>query len=163
MSVATKSRSDVKDLQLAAHGKKRILWADTDMPVLSRIRDRFTKEKPLKGLRMSACLHVTAETANLARTLQAGGADIVLIASNPLSTQDDVAASLVRDFGVRVYAKRGEDTETFYAHIRAALEHEPTVTMDDGADLVSSIICITKNMNDKIGSAALKAWAEKLK
>ena len=96
MTLATKSRSDVKDLQLAAHGKKRILWADHDMPVLTAIRTRMEKEKPLKGLRMSACLHVTAETANLARTLKAGGADLVLIASNPLSTQDDVAASLVR-------------------------------------------------------------------
>src|SRR5579871_4602652 len=100
MATATKARSDVKDLKLAPLGKKRILWADTDMPVLARIRQRFEKDKPLTGLRMSACLHVTAETANLARTLKAGGAELVLIASNPLSTQDDVAASLVEDFGI---------------------------------------------------------------
>ena len=104
MTVATKQACDVKDLGLAPAGKKRILWADTDMPVLARIRERFAREKPLQGVRMSACLHVTAETANLARTLQAGGADLVLIASNPLSTQDDVAASLVRDFGITVGA-----------------------------------------------------------
>src|SRR5215470_6319182 len=137
MSTATAPRCDIKDAKLAPQGKKRVLWADRDMPVLARIRERFEKEKPLKGLKMSACLHVTSETANLCRALVAGGADLVLIASNPLSTQDDVAASLVRDFDVRVYARRGEDTETFYAHIRAALDHEPVVTMDDGADLVS--------------------------
>src|SRR5580658_1979328 len=100
MTLATQKRSDVKDLKLAPQGKKRILWADGDMPVLARIRERFAKEKPLTGMRLSACLHVTAETANLARTLQAGGADVVLIASNPLSTQDDVAASLVNDYGM---------------------------------------------------------------
>ena len=142
MTTATKQRSDVKDLKLAPHGKKRILWADGDMPVLARIRERFAKEKPLAGLRMSACLHVTAETANLARTLQAGGADLVLIASNPLSTQDDVAASLVQDFGISVFAVRGEDTDTYYKHVVAALEHEPQVTMDDGADLVSAMIFV---------------------
>src|SRR5712692_9987128 len=120
MSLATASRSDVKDLKLAPHGKKRILWADTDMPVLARVRDRFAKEKPLAGLRMSACLHVTAETANLARTLKAGGADLVLIASNPLSTQDDVAASLVQDFGISVFAIREEDKDTYYRHVVAA-------------------------------------------
>src|SRR5437764_10587454 len=136
-TAAAAPRHDVKDLKLAAQGKKRILWADHDMPVLARIRDRFAKEKPLAGLRLAACLHVTAETANLARTLQAGGADLVLIASNPLSTQDDVAASLVQDFGVRVYAVREEDNDTYYRHIVAALEHQPEVTMDDGADLVS--------------------------
>src|SRR6266481_2195540 len=128
MTVATKQRSDVKDLSLAAAGKKRILWADSDMPVLTRIRERFAKEKPLAGLRMSACLHVTAETANLARALQAGGADLVLIASNPLSTQDDVAASLVHDFNIPVFAFREEDTDTYYKHIVAALEHEPHIT-----------------------------------
>src|SRR2546430_1668052 len=128
MTAATLSRHDIKDLALAPQGKKRILWADTDMPVLARIRERFGKEKPLAGLRLSACLHVTAETANLARTLQAGGADLVLIASNPLSTQDDVAASLVKDFGLPVFAIRGEDNTTYYKHIVAALEHEPNVT-----------------------------------
>src|SRR5258708_8726787 len=114
MTVVTQNRSDVKDMALAPQGKKRILWADSDMPVLTRIRERFAKEKPLAGLRMSACLHVTAETANLARAIQAGGADLVLIASNPLSTQDDVAASLVKDFGLSVYASRGEDDTNYY-------------------------------------------------
>src|ERR1700674_317055 len=150
MTTATKQRSDIKDLQLAAHGKKRILWADTDMPVLSRIRDRFAKEKPLKGLRMSACLHVTAETANLARTLQAGGAELVLIASNPLSTQDDVAASLVQDFGIAVFAIREEDNDTYYRHIVAALEHEPHLTMDDGADLVSAMVFVALERLDDV-------------
>src|SRR5262245_25877330 len=132
MTVATQKRHDIKDAALAPQGKKRILWADQDMPVLARIRERFEKDKPLKGLRMSACLHVTAETANLCRTLKAGGADLVLVASNPLSTQDDVAASLVQDFGVAVFAIREENNETYYRHIVAALEHEPHVTMDDG-------------------------------
>ncbi|MBI3723580.1 adenosylhomocysteinase [bacterium] len=154
---------DIANPALADEGKRRILWADRDMPVLARIRERFEKEKPFKGIRMSSCLHVTSETANLCRALVAGGADLVLIASNPLSTQDDVAASLVRDHGVRVYARRGEDTETFYAHIRAALEHEPQITMDDGADLVSSVIFTTKNMIEKIGSPALRTWAQALK
>src|SRR3954453_14528388 len=113
MKTANRARRDVKDLKLAPQGKKRILWADRDMPVLARIRERFEKEKPLRGLRLSACLHVTAETANLARTLQAGGADLVLVASNPLSPQDDVAASLVHDFGISVYAIRGEDNDTY--------------------------------------------------
>lgn len=130
---------DVKDINLASEGKRRIIWADNDMPVLKQIRARFEKEKPLAGKKMSACLHVTAETANLARTLQAGGADLVLIASNPLSTQDDVAASLVKDFGIPVYAIKGEDNKTYYSHITAAVEHRPVVTMDDGADLVSAL------------------------
>src|SRR5947209_20453664 len=142
MALGTQQRCDVHDPKLAPEGKKRILWADGDMPVLARIRERFAKEKPLNGVRLSACLHVTAETANLARTLQAGGADLVLIASNPLSTQDDVAASLVEDFGVSVFAIRGEDHDTYYKHIVAALEHEPNVTMDDGADLVSAMVFV---------------------
>src|SRR5262245_9152618 len=142
MPTATKQRHDIKDINLAPQGKKRILWADGDMPVLARIRERFAREKPLAGKRMSACLHVTAETANLARTLQAGRADVVLIASNPLSTQDDVAASLVKDFGISVYAIHGENKETYYKHIVDALEHEPNVTMDDGADLVSAMIFV---------------------
>ncbi len=129
----------VKDLNLAPQGKKRIEWANNDMPVLRKIRERFEKEKPLAGMRMSACLHVTAETANLARTLKAGGADLVLVASNPLSTQDDVAASLVKDYGISVFAIRGEDHKTYYDHIRTAIEHNPQVTMDDGADLVSTL------------------------
>ena len=129
----------VKELSLAPHGKKRIEWADNDMPVLKAIRERFEKEKPLAGKKMAACLHVTAETANLARTLKAGGADLILVASNPLSTQDDVAASLVEDYNISVFAIRGEDNKTYYDHIRAAIEHGPVVTMDDGADLVSTI------------------------
>lgn len=129
----------VKDLSLAPVGKKRILWADRDMPVLAAIRERFERERPLDGVRLSACLHVTAETANLMRTLKAGGASLVLCASNPLSTQDDVAASLVADFGISVYAIRGEDRDTYYQHIEAAIAHEPQITIDDGADLISEI------------------------
>jgi len=131
--------SDVKDKALAAGGRKRIEWADNDMPVLALIRERFEKEKPLDGLKMSACLHVTAETANLMRTLKSGGADVVLCASNPLSTQDDVAAALSEEYGIPTYAVKGEDRDTYYAHIKAAIEHSPVITMDDGADLVSSI------------------------
>lgn len=130
---------DIKDINLASVGKKRIEWANNDMPVLSQIRTRFEKEKPLKGMRMSACLHVTAETANLVRTLKTGGADIVLCASNPLSTQDDVAASLVKDYDIPVFAIKGEDNKTYYNHITSALDHKPSITMDDGADLVSAI------------------------
>jgi len=130
---------DVKNLSLAPHGYKRILWADRQMPVLTSIRAKFKKKKPLKGYRISACLHVTTETANLMMTLKAGGADVVLCASNPLSTQDDVAASLVKDFGIPVFAKKGEDSKTYYRHIHAALAHHPQITMDDGADLVSEL------------------------
>ncbi|MBI4085961.1 MAG: adenosylhomocysteinase [Candidatus Liptonbacteria bacterium] len=131
--------SDIKDIKLAAAGKKRIEWAERDMPVLAVARTRFEKEQPFRNMKMSLCLHVTAETANLARTLKAGGADVLLCASNPLSTQDDVAASLVHDYGIRVYAKRGEGREEFFSHIRAAIEHHPQITMDDGADLISTI------------------------
>ena len=131
---------DIKDTNLAPKGKKRIEWADNDMPVLRQVRERFDYEKPLRGRNMSACLHITAETANLARALKAGGADLVLCASNPLSTQDDVAASLVSDFSIPVFAINGEDNDTYYRHIKAAIEHEPVVTMDDGADLVSTIL-----------------------
>ncbi len=127
---------DVKDPGLAEAGRKRIEWADTNMPVLAVIRERFTKEKPFDGLRMSACLHVTTETANLCRTLKAGGADLVLCASNPLSTQDDVAAALVQEYGVPTYAIKGEDHDTYYAHLKAACDHRPNITMDDGCDLV---------------------------
>jgi adenosylhomocysteinase len=161
MATATQQRSDIKDTKLAPQGKKRILWADSDMPVLARIRDRFAKEKPLVGVRMSACLHVTAETANLARTLQAGGADLVLIASNPLSTQDDVAASLVQDYGIAVFAIREEDNDTYYKHIVAALEHQPNVTMDDGADLVSAMIFVALERLDDV-HPQVRAWAQKL-
>jgi adenosylhomocysteinase len=137
MSSTTGVGSDVKDLSLATRGKSRIEWAAKDMPVLTLIRERFTREQPLKGVRMSACLHVTTETANLAITLKAGGADLVLCASNPLSTQDDVAASLVAHHGIPTYAKKDEDEETYYRHLRQALEHRPRLTMDDGCDLVS--------------------------
>ena len=130
---------DVADMKRAPEGKRRILWADNDMPVLAAIRARFAKTKPLKGLTVSACLHVTAETANLMRTLQAGGANAVLCASNPLSTQDDVAASLTKDFGIPTFAIRGEDRVTYYKHLNAALDHKPTVTFDDGADLVNEL------------------------
>ncbi len=130
---------DVKNLRLAEGGRYRIEWAELEMPVLRLIRDRFAKEQPLKGIRISACLHVTTETANLMHTLQLGGADVVLCASNPLSTQDDVAASLVTHFEIPVYAIKGEDNKTYYEHIKAALDHKPHLTMDDGADLVGTI------------------------
>jgi adenosylhomocysteinase len=130
---------DVKDLNLAEGGRRRIEWAEHEMPVLRLIRERFKRERPLKGLRVSACLHVTTETANLMRTLHEGGADVVLTASNPLSTQDDVAASLVTHFEIPVFAIKGEDNVTYYKHIDAALDHNPHITMDDGADLVSTL------------------------
>ncbi len=134
-----KPKFDIADPGLAAEGWKRVLWADQEMPVLRSVRARFEKEKPFKGLRFSACLHVTAETANLARTLKAGGASVVLCASNPLSTQDDVAAALVKKERLAVFAVRGEDHESYYSHLRAALDHRPVITMDDGADLVSML------------------------
>jgi adenosylhomocysteinase len=130
---------DVADLSLAAEGKRRILWADNDMPALAAIRKRFAKSKPLKGKNVSACLHITAETANLARTLKAGGANAVLCASNPLSTQDDVAASLVKDFKIPVFAVCGENRATYYKHINSAIDHKPVITFDDGADLVNEL------------------------
>ena len=132
-------KCDIKDKALAPKGKLRIEWADNQMPVLKMIRERFAKEKPLAGKKMSCCLHVTTETANLIRTLKEGGADIVLCASNPLSTQDDVAASLVVDYGVPVYAIKGEDRDTYYKHLIAAIEHNPDMTQDDGCDLVGLI------------------------
>ncbi len=128
---------DVTDMKLAPKGKKRIEWADADMPVLQLVREKFAKEKSLKGIRMSCCLHVTAETANLMRTLKAGGADVYLCASNPLSTQDDVAASLSKDFGIPTFARRGESVDTFYNHLNAVIDKKPNLTMDDGADLVN--------------------------
>ncbi|MFZ5909466.1 MAG: adenosylhomocysteinase [Chloroflexota bacterium] len=133
------SNYDIKDINQAEGGRRRIEWAEREMPVLRLIRERFEKEKPLKGVRLSACLHVTTETANLARTLVAGGADLVLTASNPLSTQDDVAAALVNRYEVPTFAIKGEDNVTYYKHIAAALDHKPHMTMDDGADLVSTI------------------------
>ncbi len=130
---------DIKDISLADKGKKRIEWANNDMPVLGLVKERFEKEKPLAGLKMSACLHVTAETANLVRTLKAGGADILLCASNPLSTQDDVSAALVKHYKIPVHAIKGEDNDTYYTHLESAIRHNPVITMDDGADLVSVI------------------------
>ncbi|MBM7845477.1 MULTISPECIES: adenosylhomocysteinase [Herpetosiphon] len=131
---------DIKDIKLADEGMRRIAWAEQEMPVLRQLRERFSKERPLEGIKMSACLHVTAETANLMRALQAGGADIVLAASNPLSTQDDVAAALVQYDEIPVYAIKGEDNATYYNHLKAALDHAPHITMDDGADLVSAVL-----------------------
>jgi adenosylhomocysteinase len=129
----------IKDITLANAGRARIEWADLDMPVLASIRERFRREHPFEGIRISACLHVTTETANLMRTLVAGGADVVLCASNPLSTQDDTAAALLQHYGVRTYAIKGEDTETYYRHIDRAIDHKPHITMDDGADVVGRI------------------------
>ena len=156
--MATLVSADVKDLGLAEAGRRRIEWAERDMPVLRAIRQRFEAEKPLAGLRMSACLHVTAETANLARTLVAGGADLVLVASNPLSTQDDVAASLVQDYGISVFAIKGEDETSYYRHIAAALQHRPNVTMDDGADLVGAMIFLALDRLDDL-HPEVRAWA----
>jgi adenosylhomocysteinase len=133
-------KSDVKDIKLAGAGQKRIEWAQNQMPVLESIRARFRKQKPLKGQRVSACLHVTTETANLAITLRDGGADVALCASNPLSTQDDVAAALVKEHGIPTFAIKGEDHKTYYRHLEQALEHKPTMTMDDGADLVTLVL-----------------------
>src|SRR6266513_1096040 len=134
--MATTRRFDVKDVALAPEGLSRIEWADRQMPVLAAIRDRFESEQPLAGYRIAACLHVTSETANLMRALKAGGADVVLCASNPLSTQDDVAASLVEHYEISVFAIKGEDNDTYYQHIEAAVDHKPQITMDDGADVI---------------------------
>lgn len=134
--MSTPIEHDIKDIGLAAAGVLRIEWADMHMPVLAAIRERFEREKPLAGIRVGACLHVTSETANLMRTLKAGGAEIVLCASNPLSTQDDVAAALVDEYGIRVYAIKGEDDKTYYDHINACVDHRPHITMDDGADVI---------------------------
>ncbi|HEX7528336.1 MAG TPA: adenosylhomocysteinase, partial [Thermoanaerobaculia bacterium] len=160
-ATATLPAHDVKDLALAAKGRLRMEWADRSMPVLARIRERFEKERPLQGLRLSACLHVTSETGNLARALKAGGADLVLCASNPLSTQDDVAAALVAEFGISTYAIKGEDHKTYYAHIQAALEHKPNMTMDDGADLVSSLLFIALGKESQL-EPSLASWAKGL-
>ena len=141
---------DIKDPKQAEGGRRRIQWAEREMPVLRSIYERFKVERPLEGIRMSACLHVTTETANLARTLQAGGAELVLVASNPLSTQDDVAASLVMHDEIPVYAIRGEDNVTYYRHINAGIDHQPHITMDDGADLVSTLHKDRREMLDKV-------------
>src|SRR5436853_4567330 len=141
-SATTQVSHDVKNLELADLGKRRIEWANQSMPVLQAIRKDFIKNQPLKGIRISACLHVTTETANLGITLRDGGAAVSLCASNPLSTQDDVAASLVRDYNIPVFAIKGEDNDTYYSHIMAVLDRKPQITMDDGADLVS--VALTK-------------------
>ncbi len=163
-------KHDVKDIKLASKGQLRIEWAAREMPVLKSIKERFTREKPLKGLKLAACLHVTTETGNLMETLKAGGADTYLCASNPLSTQDDVAASLVKNSGIPVFAIKGEDHKTYYKHIMAALSVKPNITMDDGADLVSTIHTKEKKLlKDLIGGTEetttgvirLRAMAEK--
>ncbi len=151
----------VRDIELAPQGRGRIEWASQQMPVLSLIRERFERERPLEGVRVSGCLHITTETANLARVLKAGGAEVVLCASNPLSTQDEVAASLVKDYGIPVFAIRGEDHETYYSHIRKALAHRPMVAMDDGADLVSSLHLIASERWEEM-AAPLRDWAKAL-
>ena len=152
---------DVFDLKLADLGTRRIVWADRQMPVLASIRARFAKERPLAGQRLAACLHVTSETANLVRTLVAGGADVRLCASNPLSTQDDVAAALVAEHGVAVFSVKGEDNTRYYSHIRACLEFAPTLTMDDGADLVSSLLFVARGEVEG-AHAEIRAFANKL-
>ncbi|HWV56703.1 MAG TPA: adenosylhomocysteinase [Longimicrobiales bacterium] len=149
---------DIKDVSLADKGRLRTVWAERQMPVLRQIRERFEREKPLAGQRLSACLHVTTETANLAITLKAGGAEVALCASNPLSTQDDVAAHLVRDHEISVYAIRGEDHDTYYDHIRAALAFRPHITMDDGADLVGAIHMLALDRFDDLANP-IRTWA----
>src|SRR3989442_7102755 len=131
-----KATNDIKDIRLADEGRGRTEWAERSMPVLRQLRERFTRERPLAGKRLAACLHVTTETANLAVTLQAGGADVVLCASNPLSTQDDVAAALVEEYDIAVFAIKGENNDTYYSHIEAAVDHKPHLTMDHGAGLI---------------------------
>ena len=141
---------DIADIKRAPEGVKRIEWADRDMPTLALVREKFTKNRPLKGMKMSACLHVTAETANLVRTLKAGGAEVVLCASNPLSTQDDVAAALVKNYGIAVFAHHGVDNKGYYRHMEGALAHKPNITMDDGADLVTLIITKYKDLQKQV-------------
>ena len=150
---------DIRDVKLADEGRRRTAWAGRTMPVLKHIRERFEKDRPLEGIRLSACLHVTTETANLMTTLKAGGADVVLSASNPLNTQDDVAAHLVEHEGIPVFAIKGEDDETYYEHLRAGLAHGPQITMDDGADLVGSIHMVALDRLDEL-AGPVKAWAE---
>jgi adenosylhomocysteinase len=153
MTTATALRHDVKDLSLAAMGKQRIEWAGREMPVLKQIRDRFAIEKPFAGLRLVACSHVTTETAWLAIAMKAGGADAILIASNPLSTQDDVAASLVADYGIPVFAKKGEDNDTYHRHIEIALDHRPNLIIDDGCDVVATLVQTRQHqLTELIGS-----------
>ena len=158
---AKSAEHDIKNIELADMGRDRTEWAERSMPVLRQIRERFAKERPLAGKKVSACLHVTAETANLMITLKAAGADVALCASNPLSTQDDVAAHLVRDHGIKVFAIKGEDEHTYYEHIRAAIAHGPEVTMDDGADVVGALHMIALNRLDDL-APAVREWVETL-
>jgi adenosylhomocysteinase len=160
-TTARETTHDIKDRNLADAGRRRTEWAERSMPVLRQLRERFTRERPLAGLRLSACLHVTAETANLMVALQAGGADVALCASNPLSTQDDIAAHLVRDHRIKVFAIKGEDHATYYEHIRAALAHRPDITMDDGADLVGALHMIALNRFDDL-APPVRRWVETL-
>jgi len=160
-TTARETTHDIKDVALADAGRRRTEWAERSMPVLRQLRERFKRERPLAGRRMSACLHVTAETANLVVTLQAGGADVALVASNPLSTQDDVAAHLVRDHHIKVFAIKGEDHATYYEHIRAGLAHRPDITMDDGADLVGALHMIALNRLDDL-APPVRRWVETL-
>ncbi|MEO1590474.1 MAG: adenosylhomocysteinase [Cyanobacteria bacterium J06632_22] len=153
IATPTKLKYDIKDASLAPLGKQRIDWAGREMPVLKQIRDRFAAEKPLEGIRIAACCHVTTETANLAIALKAGGADAILIASNPLSTQDDTAASLVVDYGIPVYAIKGEDNDTYHRHVQTALDHRPNIIIDDGSDVVATMIKERQDqLSDLIGS-----------
>ncbi len=161
MITASKPDHDIKDVKLADEGRRRTEWAERSMPVLRQLAERFARERPLAGKRLAACLHVTTETANLMVALQAGGADVALCASNPLSTQDDVAAHLVRDHGIKVFAIKGEDHTTYYEHIRAALAHRPDITMDDGADLVGALHMIALNRLDDLAPPVRK-WVETL-
>ncbi len=161
MITASKPDHDIKDVKLADEGRRRTEWAERSMPVLRQLAARFAKERPLAGKRLAACLHVTTETANLMVALQAGGADVVLCASNPLSTQDDVAAHLVHDHGIKVFAIKGEDHTTYYEHIKAALAHRPDITMDDGADLVGALHMIALNRLDDL-SPPVRKWVETL-
>ena len=160
-SMTSSVQFDIADRSLAAAGGLRVEWAERSMPVLRQIRERFEEERPLDGVRVSACLHVTTETANLMRTLKAGGADVLLCASNPLSTQDDVAAWLVEELGIAVHAIRGENNDTYYQHIRAALAHRPRVTMDDGADLVGSLHMIALDRLDDL-APPVREWVSGL-
>ncbi|MDJ0573978.1 MAG: adenosylhomocysteinase [Xenococcaceae cyanobacterium MO_234.B1] len=153
VATASHPKYEVKDLALASVGKQRIEWAAREMPVIKQVRERFAQEKPLAGIRLVACCHVTTETANLAITLQAGGADALLIASNPLSTQDDVAACLVADYGIPVYAIKGEDNETYHRHVQIALDHKPNIIIDDGSDVVATLVKERQNqLSDIIGT-----------
>jgi adenosylhomocysteinase len=158
---AVSETSDIKNAALADEGRRRAEWAERSMPVLRQVRERFAREKPLAGRKLSACLHVTSETANLMVTLKAGGADVALCASNPLSTQDDIAAHLVTHHGIKVFAIKGEDHETYYEHIRAALAHQADVTMDDGADLVGALHMIALNRLDDL-APPVRRWVERM-